>query len=169
MKIAVIGYSGAGKSTLARALGERYDIPVLHLDRVQHTSNWQERDREEAHRMVHDFMERPQWVIDGTYSGFEFQRRLEEADKIVFLNLPRLTCFLRALKRFFRFRNGTRPDMADGCAEKMDFEFVWWLLWKGRTRQKRKKFQRVMNQYPEKTVVLKSQKDIDRYLEGVSC
>ena len=34
MKIAVIGYCGAGKSTLARALGERYGIPVLHFDRV---------------------------------------------------------------------------------------------------------------------------------------
>ena len=68
MKIAVIGYSGAGKSTLARALGERYGIPVLHFDRVQFTPNWQERDREEARRMVHEFMEQPQWVMDGTYS-----------------------------------------------------------------------------------------------------
>ena len=52
MKIAVIGYSGAGKSTLARALGKRYGIPVLHMDRVHHAPGWQVRDREEARRMV---------------------------------------------------------------------------------------------------------------------
>lgn len=169
MKIAVIGYSGAGKSTLARALGVRYGIPVLHFDTVQFTPNWEERDRAEAHRMVHEFMEHPAWVIDGTYSNFEYERRLNEADTIIFLNFPRLACFWRAWKRYFRFRGRSRPDMADGCCEKMDREFMWWLLWEGRTRRKRKKFQRVLEQYPEKTVVLKSQRDIDRYLEGLSC
>lgn len=169
MKIAVIGYSGAGKSTLARALGERYGIPVLHFDVVQFTPNWKERDRAEAHRMVHAFMENPAWVIDGTYSSFEYERRLNEADSIVFLNLPRLVCFWRAWKRYVRFRGKTRPDMADGCCEKMDREFMWWLLWEGRTQRRREKFQRVLERYPEKTVVLKSQKDIDRYLEGLSC
>ena len=169
MKIAVLGYSGAGKSTLARALGERYGVPVLHFDTVQFTPNWQVRDRDEAHRMVHAFMENPEWVMDGTYSKFEYERRLNEADIIVFLNLPRLVCFWRAWKRYFCFRGRSRPDMADGCCEKMDREFVWWLLWEGRTRQRREKFQRVLEQYPEKTVVLKNQKDIDRYLEGLSC
>lgn len=169
MKIAVIGYSGAGKSTLARALGERYGIPVLHFDVVQFTPNWKERDRAEAHQMVHKFMENPAWVIDGTYSNFEYERRLNEADAIIFLNLPRLVCFWRAWKRYVRFRGKNRPDMADGCCEKMDREFMWWLLWKGRTPQKREKFRWVLERYPEKTVVLKSQKDIDRYLEGLSC
>lgn len=169
MKIAVIGYSGAGKSTLARALGEHYNIPVLHFDVVQFTPNWQERDRAEAHRLVHEFMENPAWVIDGTYSKFEYERRLAEADEIVLMALPRMACFFRAWSRYFHFRGKSRPDMADGCCEKMDPEFVWWLLWKGRTRQKREKFQKIAEMYPEKTVVLKSQKDIDRYLEGLSC
>ena len=169
MKIAVIGYSGAGKSTLARALGERYGVPVLHFDRVQFTPNWQERDREEAHRIVHEFMEQPQWVIDGTYSKFEYERRLEEADEIVFLDFPRLVCFFRAWKRYFQFQGGTRADMADGCIEKMDPEFIWWLLWKGRTRKRKERFQQVIRQYPKKIVVLKSQKEINRYLEGLSC
>lgn len=169
MKIAVIGYSGAGKSTLARALGERYRIPVLHFDTVQFTPNWEIRDRDEAHQMVHAFMENPEWIMDGTYSRFEYERRLNEADTIIILSFPRLVCFWRAWKRYFRFRGKPRPDMADGCCEKMDGEFVWWLLWKGRTRRKREKFQKVLGQYPEKTVVLKSQRDIDRYLEGISC
>ena len=57
MKIAVIGYSGAGKSTLARELGRRYGCPVLHLDQVQFTAGWAERDRGEALAMVEKFME----------------------------------------------------------------------------------------------------------------
>lgn len=164
MKIAVVGYAGSGKSTLARALGELYGIPVLHLDRVQFTPNWQERDRAEALAMIHDFMEHPAWVIDGTYSKFEYERRLQEADQIIFLNFSRFTCFFRALRRYRTFRGKHRPDMADGCNEKMDLEFVWWLLWSGRTRQRVEKFRRILDTYPEKTLVLKNQKELDRFL-----
>ncbi len=169
MKIAVLGYCGAGKSTLARTLGARYGIPVLHFDTIQFTPGWQERDRDEAHRMVHDFMENPEWVIEGNYTKFEFERRLEEADKVIMVDLPRLACFVRAWRRYIRFRGKSRPDMAEGCQEKMDLEFMWWILWKGRTREKRAAFRQVAEQYPEKTVVLKRQKDIDRYLEGLPC
>lgn len=164
MKIAVLGYAGSGKSTLARRLGELYGIPVLHLDRVQFTPNWQERDRAEALALVRKFMDQPQWVIDGNYAKFEQERRLKEADQIVFLNFSRLNCLFRAYKRYFTFRGRTRPDQADGCDEKMDLEFVWWLLWEGRTRQRREKFQRILETYPQKTVVLKNQKGLDRFL-----
>ena len=34
MKIAILGTSGSGKSTLAKRLGERYGLPVLHMDTV---------------------------------------------------------------------------------------------------------------------------------------
>lgn len=169
MKIAVLGYSGAGKSTLARALGEHYGIPVLHFDTVHWAPGWQERDRGEAYRMVHKFMESSDWVVDGNYTKFEYERRLAEADRIVLLLFPRVVCFLRAWRRFFRYRGNSRADMSEGCPEKMDGEFMWWILWKGRTRQKREKFREVAERYPEKTVVLRSQRDIDRYLEGLSC
>ncbi len=169
MKIAVIGYSGAGKSTLARALGERYGVPVLHFDTVHWAPGWQVRDREEAHRIVHKFMEQPEWVIDGNYTKFEYERRMAEADQIIFLNFPRLTCLIRAWKRFFRFRGTTRVDMGDGCIEKMDLEFMWWILWKGRTRHKREGYRHILSEYPEKVVVLRSQREIDRYLEELLC
>ena len=47
MKICVLGFSGSGKSTLARFLGERLNLPVLHLDCVFWYGDWQSRTREE--------------------------------------------------------------------------------------------------------------------------
>lgn len=70
MKIAILGYSGSGKSTLARRLGEKLGCPVLHLDQVQFTSGWVERDRGEAVALVEAFLEWDQWVIEGNYSEF---------------------------------------------------------------------------------------------------
>ena len=169
MKIAVMGFSGAGKSTLARVLGERYNCPVLHLDRVQFTAGWQERDRGEAKELVKAFMAGESWIIDGNYTDFFQERRLAEADQILFLDFPRRACLWRAWNRYRRNRGRTREDMAEGCPEKFDLEFIWWILWKGRSRSKKERFQRAMDGYGEKTVVLRGQKQIDAYLEGLSC
>ena len=43
MKIAILGTSGSGKSTLAKRLGERYGLPVLHMDTVHFLPGWVER------------------------------------------------------------------------------------------------------------------------------
>lgn len=170
MKIAVIGYSGSGKSTLARELASRFRVPVLHLDRVQFVPGWQERDREEGIAMVRNFMDRNgSWIIDGTYKKFLQERRLREADRILFLDLSRFTCLWRACVRQIRYHGRNREDMADGCIERIDPEFLWWLLWKGRTEKRRRAFEEIVAQYPEKTIRLKTQRDIDRYLEGLPC
>ena len=42
MKIAILGTSGSGKSTLAKRLGERYGLPVLHMDTVHFLPGWVE-------------------------------------------------------------------------------------------------------------------------------
>ena len=40
-RILMIGCGGAGKSTLARALGEKLGLPVVHLDKLWWTGNWE--------------------------------------------------------------------------------------------------------------------------------
>ena len=86
MKIAVIGYSGAGKSTLAAALGEKYSADVLHLDCVHFLPGWEIRSKEEKEELVRAFLDgHSEWVIDGNYTKLSFERRMLEADMIVFL------------------------------------------------------------------------------------
>ena len=88
MKIAVIGYSGSGKSTLANALGEYYGAEVLHLDCVHWLAGWRERPRAEETEIVARFLdEKESWVIDGNYWSLSFERRLEEADLVVVMQL----------------------------------------------------------------------------------
>lgn len=168
MKIAVMGYSGAGKSTLAQKLGAHYGCAVLHLDTVQFLPGWALRDRAEAVKIVETFMDTQDgWIIDGNYRGFLQERRLEEADRILYLDFPRRVCLKQAWKRYRSNRGKTRPDMADGCIEKMDAEFVKWILWNGRTRDRRKAHQDSLNQYRDKAVVLKSGKAVTAYLEQI--
>lgn len=164
MKIAVIGYSGSGKSTLAHKLGELYGLPVLHLDSVHFLPDWQERSPEDEQRIVNDFLAgHDAWVIDGNYSKLSFERRMKEADMIIMMLFRRLDCLWRVSKRFRRYQNTTRPDMAEGCSEKLDREFVAWILWEGRKKTDRKRFDDLKKKYPEKVVVLKNQRQLDEF------
>ena len=169
MKIAVVGYSGAGKSTLTRTLAQTLAIPHLYLDAVNFVPGWGERDREEARQMVRDFMaQNDAWVIDGNYSGLCQRERLERADCIVFLNFPRLRCLWRAWRRSVRYRGRTRESMADGCMEKLDLEFVLWILRDGRTAARRAAFRDLPRSYPGKVAVCKNDRDVARFLSSVT-
>ena len=165
MKIAILGYSGSGKSTLTKQLSKHYNIPALFLDTVQFVPNWQERDRDEARQIVKNFMQNDSWVIDGNYTGFYQRERLEQADKIIYLNFPRRICLYRAYRRYLENKNTTREDMAEGCVEKMDFEFMWWILHKGRSKEKRDKYKEIVEEFKDKVVVLKNPKEVSLYLK----
>ena len=165
MRIAIIGYSGSGKSTLAAQLGQKLQVPVLHLDSVHWLPGWVERPREEEKQIVRAFLdEHDAWVIDGNYSKLEYSRRMEEADKILLLLFPPLASLYRVTRRYLQYRDTTRPDMAAGCQEKLDWEFVKWVLRDGRSKRAKARYRNVIAAYPEKTVVLKSQRQIDAYL-----
>ena len=86
---------------------------------------------------------------------------MEEADVIIMLLFNRFSCLYRVTRRYWKYKNAPRADMADGCTEKLDAEFVKWVLREGRKKSSRQRYQNVVSQYPEKTIVLKNQRQLD--------
>ncbi len=166
MKICVIGYSGSGKSTLSNKLGEIFKISVLHIDSVQFKENWVERGADISKALVREFLDKNEnWVIDGSYSNYHQEERLENADLIIFMDFSATNCLVRVYKRYFKYRGKTRPDMALGCNEKIDLEFVRWVLFDGRTKGKKQNYNIICEKYKDKTVVLKNQRQLDRFIK----
>ena len=166
MKIAVLGFSGCGKSTLARKLGEKYQLPVLHLDSVQFAAKWVERELEDKLRDVAAFMDsHDSWVMDGNYSNLLQERRLEEADRIIMLELNRFVCLWRILKRWLTYKGSSRPDMAAGCEEKVDWEFLRWVLHDGRTKKRKAHMNEIARRYPNKCVRIRTRKEQKAFLD----
>jgi len=122
-RILVIGPCGAGKSTLAVTLGERLGLPVIHLDQEYWRPGWQEPEQLEWAAQVEELIARSRWIMDGNYGG-TLARRLERAQLVVNLDYPRSVFFPRMLWRSIRQLGRTRPDMAPGCAERLDWEFI---------------------------------------------
>jgi adenylate kinase family enzyme len=135
-RILVIGSGGAGKSTLARRLGDKLTIPVIHLDRLYWRPGWVEPDRTEWAKKIEELISQECWIMDGNYSG-TLAERLCACDTVVFLDLPRLTCLWRVLTRALRLHGRSRPDMAPGCAEKLDLAFLLW-VWRYPARSRGK-------------------------------
>lgn len=122
-RVAVLGSPGAGKSVLARQLGEILGIEVFHLDAIFWKPGWVDPDRDEFYSQVHDIIARDEWIIDGN-DWRTLDPRLELADLIVYLDFHRFRCLYRVCKRRIQYAGRTRPDMAPGCPEKIDVEFV---------------------------------------------
>lgn len=168
MKIAIVGYSGSGKSTLARFLSEQLKIEVLYLDKVNWLPNWIERPKEQTRSIVAEFLaQKESWIIDGSYGGVHYQRRMDEADKIIFLNFNRFTCLRRAFKRLKEYKDKNRFSMTEGCPERISRQFFWWLVWSGRNKKRRRKFQRLQENYQEKITVLKNQRQLSAFMDEI--
>ena len=167
MKIAIIGYSGSGKSTLAKKLSEIYNCPLLYLDTIQFKANWTVRDLDEGCLMVEKFLKNDSWVIEGNYKKFFQEKRLQDADKIIFMNFPRRICFPQAFKRYLHYKNKTRESMADGCNEKFDLEFIKWLLFEGRKKSIKNHYNEICKCYKDKITIFRNNKDVENFLASL--
>jgi adenylate kinase family enzyme len=126
-RILIVGNSGGGKSTLARKLGERLGLPVIHLDVLFWKPGWVESDHAEFSARIVEALAAPAWICDGNFTG-TFELRMSYADTIIWIDQPRLLCLVRAMRRVFIYPYGVRSDMAEGCREKVDFDFyrfIW--------------------------------------------
>ena len=167
MKVSIMGYSGSGKSTLAKEVAKTYKCEVLHLDTVQFLKNWEVRPTKDSQKIVAEFLEKDSWVIDGNYSHFHLVKRLDDSEQIVFLLFSRWASLRRAIARYIKYRGKTRPDMAEGCEEKLDAEFVWWLLYRGRDKKSRQFFKDTREKYSDKVTIIKNQRQLDTFYRGL--
>lgn len=125
-RVVVVGSGGSGKSTLSRRLGQITGLPVVHLDRLYWRPGWIPTPAPEWEAILRDITGAESWVLDGAYSA-TIESRLARADTVIFLDLPRMVSLFRVLRRAIRYRGRERPDMASGCPEKVDREFLAWI------------------------------------------
>ena len=164
-RILIIGCGGAGKSTLARQLGEKLNLPVVHLDKLWWKPGWVESDREEFDEKLAAILQTPQWIIDGNFDR-TIPDRIARCDTILYLDFSRVACLLGVWKRVITTYGKVRPDMGEGCPERLDWEFLKW-VWNF-NKNKRQKNYRLLNEAEGKTtIVLKNRRMVRRFLKSL--
>ncbi len=158
MKIAVLGYAGSGKTYLSDSVAKEKNIPVLHLDDVKWDKEWKPIDDSLVLPTVKEFMQQEDWIIDGYYTYLFFEERLRDADQILLLQLPVFLCFYRAWKR-------SKVRKKQGYTNDMNAWFVKFTLFGCRNKERRAHYAAIAEQYKEKTVVLKTKRQVDTFLK----
>ena len=126
-RVLIIGPCGSGKSTLARELAPRMGLPLVHMDQLGWQAGWVETEKAELHARLAEAVAQDQWLIEGNY-GSTLAPRLERADTVIYLDFPIRLCLWRLAKRIRSNRGRSRPDMPEGCPERFDAAFFWYVM-----------------------------------------
>lgn len=126
-RVLIVGSPGGGKSTLATKLAAITGLPLIHLDAHYWQPEWRKPSRDAWQERVTELLRGKTWIMDGNYRG-TFAMRLEAADTVILIALPRVQCLYRVVKRGIRYRGRTRPDLHPGCREHLpDWAFLRWI------------------------------------------
>ncbi len=149
-----MGSSGTGKTTIGRMLGEKLNIPTLHLDSVYWVKDWDHINKSDFNSYMKKFLTKNKsWVIDGNYSNNDhFKYRLELADTIIFLDFGTQVSLQGIFKRANQYKHMVRSDMAEGCVEGVDQVFLQYVATYYKVRSKYVKA--LVNKYSNKKQVL---------------
>lgn len=165
MRITILGLPGSGKSTLARRIAEKQHIPYIHIDRFWLEAGGGHNSRstpnpEQAHAHVRmkvlEAIQSESWVSDGVYSLIQ-PEIAKRADTLIFLEIP---LWRRLLNHAVRtMRTIGKPG-----------ELTFWnnmgffLEMIKRDFTKKSKIKEFLKAYREKTIILRSRKEINKYL-----
>jgi adenylate kinase family enzyme len=161
--------SCSGKTTLGRELARRLSVPFVELDALNHGSDWAQATPEELRARVEPVLAEPGWVVDGGYRSKLGDLVLENADVVVWLDLPRRIWLPRLVRRTLgrvvrreRLWNGNRETLRNGFLARDSL-----LRFALRTYPDR------LRRYPEELarfelVRLRSPREVERWLAGVT-
>jgi adenylate kinase family enzyme len=171
-RVAVIGGSCSGKTTTAGRLAERLGVVHVELDALHHGPNWDEAPADLLQERVRTGLAAAPdgWVVDGNYYGKLGPFVLEQADTVVWLDLPYATAVRRVLRRTW-MRLATRTELWNGNRERLRDtlgrnSIVWYVL---RThRSFAETWSERLAAHPELQVVrLRSQSEVDGWLQSI--
>jgi len=133
--VLVLGPGGAGKSVLSRELASITGLPLVHLDREFWGPQWEKPHSDVWHARLDELLAGDAWIVDGTHVD-TIDRRLERADGVIWLDYPRRVAVGGVLTRLLTRSGRQRADLAPGCRNRLDREYVSW-VWRNYQRETR--------------------------------
>ncbi len=165
-RILILGPSGSGKSTVCERIGRILGIPVVHLDKYYWNPNWVETPKDDWVNKVKNLIESESWVMDGNYTS-TLKMRSDAADTLIFLDMTRRLSYFRVIVRYLKNRGRTRPDVTEGCPEKIDLDFIRW-IWDYPNTRKPAILRFLERLRSSKNVyIIKNQKEIEEFLKAL--
>jgi adenylate kinase family enzyme len=104
-KIAVFGKPGSGKSTFSKQLAAQIGIKLYAMDSILYQADGKEIDLEAYTNIHEEVLSADSWLIEG-FAPFtalgSFYRRIEEADTLIYIDLPYFVSYWLVTKRLLK-------------------------------------------------------------------
>lgn len=168
-KVAVFGNAGGGKSTLSRKLSEITSLPLYVLDKIKYEAGGVEVPEEDYKRIHQEIVNSDQWIIDGFGSMDTLWPRFDEADCLVFVDLPIYTHFWWVTKRWITgYVNPPEgwPERSPLLKSSMNSYCALWLCHKRLTPRYREYVKKA--QMTKRVYHLQSVEQISQFLESIA-
>jgi adenylate kinase family enzyme len=171
-RVSVVGGSCTGKTTVSRELARRLGVPHIELDALHHEPGWQEAPADVLQaRVAAALAAAPDgWVADGNYAGKLGTAVLEQADTVVFLDLPQRVALRRVLWRTARrivsreeLWNGNRETLRNALSRN---SIVLWVITHHRTYRKKWPVRLASLEHVE-VVRLRSPREVRAWLQSI--
>jgi len=101
-KIAVFGKPGSGKSTLSKSLASATGIQLHQLDSILYKTNGDLVDRKTYDREHENILSSDSWIMDGFDLIESFNKRIDVADTLIYIDLPYLVSYWLVTKRLIK-------------------------------------------------------------------
>jgi adenylate kinase family enzyme len=165
-RIMIIGSSGSGKTVLSQLLNKRFNLPLYHLDLFFWRPNWVPTPDEEWKAFIKNLVKEDKWILDGNFTS-TLDLRIQHADTIIFIDLPRVLRLYRVVKRRL-MKNRERPDINKHCKEQLDWKLLKsvWLFGKKRKPEIMKKLEQSKNN--KIIYIIESNSDLKKFVQKIT-
>lgn len=126
-KIYILGPVGSGKTTLAKRLSKELSIPFYELDNVvweYHPGGDIRRSPEEIDKLFKDILNKDDWIIENVGKEY-FDKGFDEADTIIYLNIPKFILYKRVLIRWIKQKLGIEKSCYKADIKMLIKMFKW--------------------------------------------
>ncbi len=144
-KAIVIGCPGSGKSTFSRALHQKTNIPLYHLDMLYWNVDKTTVEKSVFLERLASVIEKDEWIIDGNYAS-TLEMRIAACDTVIFLDYPLDVCLAGVKQR----RGKVRADMPWIETEE-DTEFIEFI--KSYNEKQKPKVLELLGKYNDKNII----------------
>jgi adenylate kinase family enzyme len=158
-KVSIIGISGTGKTHFAKKLSDFLKIPITHYDEFVWGKGWKEVDEKIVEKKLLEIIKKERWILEGFIHPAS-KARLENSDTVIYLDYSGFQAMLGGLQRWWRHRGKTRPEMADGCIEKLEWDYLK-VMWK---RSERPEIEEAIKGFEDKITRLKTRKEASDFI-----
>lgn len=163
MKILIVGIVASGKTTMAKILSKCLDIEHYEIDSIVHDDfNKKKRSNYEQQKIIKKINENKSWILEGTLRK-NLYNLLAVSEKVIYIDLPLRLRKRRIVLRFIKQKLGIEK-----CNYKPTLNMLKMMFkWTNDFEEEKAMLEKRLEKYSEKLICLKSQSEIDNYIQKI--